>query len=153
MCRLAQTLGLRIPPPVPNIDLNTNSMNVLLALYTLASLAHFSHNAEYIAFYPGLPSWMTRESVYLAWLAVASIGLLAVAAAWRGWQRIAALFLMAYGLIGTDGLLHYTLALCSEHTFVTNATIFAEVILGVTLACAAAVRLKRLTKQQLPTEA
>jgi hypothetical protein len=49
-------------------------VNLLFALYTLASLTHFAHNAEYIAFYPGLPVWMTRESVYLAWLAVAGGG-------------------------------------------------------------------------------
>jgi len=41
-------------------------MQLLFALYTLASLTHFAHNAEYIAFYPGLPVWMTRESVYPA---------------------------------------------------------------------------------------
>ena len=35
----------------------------LAAVYFLASLAHFSHNAEYIAFYPGLPRWITPESV------------------------------------------------------------------------------------------
>lgn len=119
-------------------------MFALFVLYTLASLAHFSHNAEYIAFYPGLPIWMTRESVYLAWLAVASIGVLSMAAAWRGWPRIAAVFLVAYGLLGTDGLLHYTLALCSEHTLATNLTIWAEVVLGVALAGAAVVRLHRL---------
>jgi hypothetical protein len=55
-------------------------MPLLIALYTLASLTHFSHNAEFIALYPGLPTWMTRESVYLAWLGVASVGLLALAA-------------------------------------------------------------------------
>lgn len=55
-------------------------MPLLFVLYTLASLVHFSHNAEYIAFYPGLPAWMTRESVYLAWLAVASVGASAVLA-------------------------------------------------------------------------
>jgi hypothetical protein len=119
-------------------------MSALFILYTLASLAHFSHNAEYIAFYPGLPVWMTRESVYLAWLAVAGVGMLSLAAAWRGWPRIAALFLMAYGLLGSDGLLHYTLALCSEHTLATNLTIWAEVVSGVALAGAAAVRLHRL---------
>jgi hypothetical protein len=119
-------------------------MPLLFTLYTLASLTHFSHNAEYIAFYPGLPVWMTRESVYLAWLAIAGIGVLALAANWRGWSRIAAILLMVYGLLGTDGLLHYTLALCSEHTLATNATIWAEVVLGVTLACAAAVRLSRV---------
>jgi hypothetical protein len=121
-------------------------MTALFALYTLASLAHFSHNAEYIAFYPGLPAWMTRESVYLAWLAVASVGLLAVAANLRGWQRIAAVLLFIYGMLGVDGLLHYTLALCSEHTLVTNITIWAEVLLGVVLACAAAIRLNRLAR-------
>ena len=89
---------------------------ILFAFYSLASLIHFGHNAEYIAFYPGLPAWMTRESVYLAWLAVASVGLLAIAANWSGCKRIAAVLVFIYGLLGTDGLLHYTLALCSEHT-------------------------------------
>jgi len=121
-------------------------MPILFALYTLASLTHFSHNAEYIAFYPGLPAWMTKESVYLAWLAVVSEGLLALAAHWRGWKRIAAALLFVYGLLGTDGLLHYTLALCSEHTAVTNITIWAEVLLGLALACAAAIRLLRLVR-------
>lgn len=119
-------------------------MNLLFTLYSIASLTHFAHNAEYIAFYPGLPGWMTRDSVYLAWLGVASVGLLSLAAAWRGWDRVAALLLMVYGLLGTDGLLHYTLALCSEHTLTTNLTIAAEVAFGVALACAAAVRLSRI---------
>ena len=128
-------------------------MPILVALYTLASLTHFSHNAEYIAFYPGLPVWMTRESVYLAWLAVASVGLLAFAASWRGWGRIAAVLLIVYGLLGTGGLLHYTLALCSEHTLATNLTIWAEVLLGILLACAAAVRFSRLAKHRAAAEA
>jgi hypothetical protein len=119
-------------------------MHFLITAYTIASLAHFGHNAEYIAFYPGLPAWMTRESVYLVWLAVASVGAASVFASWRGWGRIGAALLVVYGLLGADGLLHYTLALCSQHIFVTNVTIFAEVILGVGLACAAAVRLSRL---------
>lgn len=119
-------------------------MQLLFALYTLASLTHFAHNAEYIAFYPGLPVWMTRESVYLAWLAVAAVGGLALIASRLGWSRLAAVLLVAYGLLGADGLLHYTLGLCSEHTLATNLTIWAEVLLGVTLACAAALRLKRL---------
>ena len=120
-------------------------MPTLFALYTVASLLHFGHNAEYIAFYPGLPPWMTRESVYLAWVGVASVGILAIIAGRTGWKRTAASLLIAYGLLGTDGLLHYTLALCSEHTAATNATIWAEVVLGIVLSCAAAVKLKRLS--------
>ena len=125
-------------------------MPLLFALYTLASLAHFTHNAEYITLYPGVPVWMTRESVYLAWLAVAGVGVLAIAAMWQGWSRMAALLLMVYGLLGADGLLHYTLALCSEHTLITNASIWAEVVLGITLACAAIVRFSRLTFRRTP---
>ncbi|CAM8663270.1 hypothetical protein MCEMSEM22_02435 [Comamonadaceae bacterium] len=119
-------------------------MSLLFVLYTLASLTHFVHNAEYIAFYPGLPVWMTRESVYLAWLAVAAVGGLSLIASRLGWSRLAAVLLVVYGLLGVDGLLHYTLGLCSEHTLVTNLTIWAEVLLGVTVACAAALRLNRL---------
>ena len=128
-------------------------MQIVIALYTVASLAHFSHNAEYIAFYPGLPNWMTRESVYAAWAAVASVGILALVAGRSGWNRIACVLLVAYGLLGTDGLLHYTLALCSEHTAATNATIWAEVVLGIVLACAAAVRLRRLGASSHEAEA
>ena len=120
-------------------------MQVLFILYTLASLTHFAHNAEYIAFYPGLPAWMTRESVYLAWLAVAAVGVLALGAFRMGWGRVAAVCLIVYGLLGADGLLHYTLGLCSEHTLATNLTIWAEVVLGVSLACAAAVRFGRIS--------
>jgi hypothetical protein len=87
---------------------------------------------------------MTRESVYLAWLAVAAVGGLSLIASRLGWSRSAAVLLVAYGLLGADGLLHYTLGLCSEHTLATNLTIWAEVLLGVTLACASALRLKRL---------
>lgn len=120
-------------------------MSLLFFLYTLASLAHFTHNAEFIAFYPGLPAAMTRETVYLAWLGVASVGLMSLVAGRIGWARVAAALLVVYGLLGVDGLLHYTLALCSEHTLATNATIWAEVTLGLILACTAAVRLHRLT--------
>lgn len=71
--------------------------------------------------------------------AARAIGLLAMSALSRGWDRAGALLLGVYGLLGTDGLLHYTLALCSEHTLPTNVTIWAEVVLGVVLACTAAV--------------
>jgi len=34
-------------------------------LYAAASLVHFAHNAEYLADYPNLPSWLTRYQIYL----------------------------------------------------------------------------------------
>jgi hypothetical protein len=120
-------------------------MSLLFVLYTLASLAHFVHNAEFIAIYPGLPASFTRESVYLAWLGVAAFGGGSLLARRAGWPRLAAVLVLVYGLCGLAGLLHYTLALCSEHTLMTNATIWAEATLGLVLACAAAVHLRRLS--------
>ena len=34
----------------------------LLAVYFFASLAHFAHNAEFIAYYPNMPAWLTRDA-------------------------------------------------------------------------------------------
>jgi hypothetical protein len=110
----------------------------LLGLYCVASLAHFIHNAEYIAFYPNMPAWLTREKVYLAWLAVASVGVVGIAFALAGWRTAAALCLVAYGALGLDGLGHYALALCSQHTFAMNFTIWFEVLAGVALAVCSA---------------
>ena len=118
-------------------------MRALVAMYFVASLAHFGHNAEYIALYPGMPGWLTRETVYLAWLGVTSLG----AAAWllRRWRlhsaAIAALGI--YGAFGLDGLAHYTLALCSEHTIVANVTIWAEATIGLLLLVVSSLALGR----------
>jgi hypothetical protein len=98
----------------------------LAALYCLASLVHFTHNAEYIAFYPNMPGWLTRETVYLAWLVVFAIGVAG-----------AGLALVVYGALGLFGLGHYSLALCAQHTLAMNATIWFEVATGVGLAAAA----------------
>jgi hypothetical protein len=109
----------------------------LLAVYCAASLVHFAHNAEYIAFYPNMPPWLTRENVYLAWLAVAGVGLLAIAFAATGWRAAAAVSFVVYGALGLDGLGHYWLALCSQHTFTMNLTIWAEALAGSALAACA----------------
>ena len=109
---------------------------LLLALYFIASLTHFAHNAEFIAIYPNLPVWMTRESVYKAWLVVCIPGVLGLALRSLGWLRSGALLLAVYGALGLAGLLHYTLALCGEHTLTTNLTIWFEVLSGATLAAA-----------------
>src|SRR5688572_174308 len=97
---------------------------MLLALYCVSSLTHFAHNAEYIAFYPNMPRWLTRENVYFAWLAVTVVGVVAIAFTLVGWRRTGAACLAAYGALGLDGLGHYTLASCSEHTLAMNLTIW-----------------------------
>ncbi len=107
---------------------------VLLATYFIASLAHFVHNAEFIAFYPNLPAWITRESVYVAWLAGAGVGVAGLVVLRFGFRALGALIVGAYGALGLDGLGHYTLALCSEHTLTTNVTIWFEVVAGLLLA-------------------
>jgi len=55
-------------------------------------------------------------------------------------------FIAAYGAFGLDGLAHYTLALCSEHTLVTNVTIWSEAIAGLLLLLAAAIASTRQAK-------
>ena len=99
----------------------------LLLLYVAASLLHFVHNAEYLADYPNLPTWLSRADVYLVWLALAAIG----AAGWalyRFGQRLAGLLLIGtYAAVGFDGLLHYTRAPLAAHTQAMNFTIWFEV--------------------------
>jgi len=120
------------------------SIMALVAVYFLATLAHFAHNAEFIAFYPNMPQSLTRETVYLAWLAITGIGVAALVVMRFGLPVLGAVLLGAYGAMGLDGLGHYTLALCSEHTLATNLTIWFEVAAGVSLLLASAVFTKRL---------
>ena len=122
----------------------------LLAAYFVATLAHFAHNAEFIAFYPGMPAWLTREKVYLAWLAIASVGVAGLVASRFGWSALGALLLGAYGALGLDALQHYTLALCSEHPLVANVTIWSEAITGVALMIACAILLTRKVNIHVP---
>lgn len=118
--------------PVPGLAL-------LYGLYTLASLAHFAHNAEFISLYPGLPVWLDREMVYQAWLVVAALGALGLVLVGTGWSVSGALVIAAYGGLGLDGLLHYRLGPCTGHTWGANLTIFAEALSGSVLALAASV--------------
>jgi hypothetical protein len=106
-------------------------------VYFLASLAHFVHNAEYIAYYPNMPAWLTRAGVYLAWLALASLGLAGYLLTRRGYVRIGAAALAGSALMGLDSLGHYGLAPFSAHTAMMNATIVAEVSSAAVLLVAA----------------
>ena len=109
---------------------------LLLALHAVASLAHFAHNAETIAFYPNMPAWLTPGDVYGVWLALSGLavgGLLLLAIGrWRSGIALIA----AYGASGLDGLGHYALALCAQHSLAANLTIGAEAFSGVLLMLA-----------------
>ena len=80
--------------------------------------------------------------MYRVWLAITGVGVLGAACALCGWRAAAALCLMAYGAFGFDGLGHYWLALCSQHTFAMNFSILFEVCAGAALiaACVWALR-------------
>lgn len=118
-------------------------MWVLVVLYFIASLAHFTHNAEYIAFYPGMPAGLTPEKIYVAWLVITSVGVAAFALLRFGFPGPAVLLLGIYGAFGLDGLAHYTLALCSEHTVLANITIWAEATTGLLLLLVSSLVLGR----------
>ena len=115
----------------------------LLAVYFVASLAHFAHNAEFIAYYPNMPAWLTRDDIYLAWSAVTSVGVAGLVLYRFGLYVLSVLLVGTYGALGLDGLAHYTLALCSEHTLASNATIWFEVIAGFMLMLASALLIAR----------
>lgn len=130
-------------PPLAS-PLLPRHVRALVALYFAASLAHFVHNAEYIAYYPNMPSWLTREQVYLAWLAVTAVGAVGLAMARSRISPVGIALVGLYGALGLDGLAHYTLALCSEHSLLTNITIWAEAMAGLSLLLVCAVHLARL---------
>ena len=120
----------------------------LLAVYFVASSAHFVHNAAYIAYYPNMPSWITSDRVYVAWSVVTAVGIAGLVA--LRLHAAAAMFIAVYGALGLDGLAHYTLALCSEHTFMTNVTIWSEAISGLCLLVASAVLVTKQGLRSLP---
>ncbi len=102
-------------------------------LYTLASLTHFVHNAEFIHDYPNLPAWLLRSHVYLAWLAVFAVGVAGYATLKFGYRRAGLLVLAAYAGLGFAGLDHYALAPVSAHSIVMNFTIIFEVVAALLL--------------------
>jgi hypothetical protein len=127
----------------PALDALPRWFWALFVTYSVASLAHFTHNAQYIAYYPNMPKWIGADTVYLAWLGVASVGAAGLVARRFGFQFFALLCFFAYGALGLDGLAHYTLALCSEHTFMANLTIWSEVLTGLLLLLVCAVLFSR----------
>jgi hypothetical protein len=96
-----------------------------------------------------MPSWITPDRVYLAWLVVTAIGIAGLVAVRLRLHAVAATFIAVYGAFGLDGFAHYALALCSEHTVMTNVTIWSEAISGLCLLLACAVLATKRTPRRL----
>jgi hypothetical protein len=107
----------------------------LLALYALASLVHFVHNAEYLAAYPNLPAWLSRSQIYGTWCGITAVGLVGYTL-YRRDRVIGPWLLVLYTSLGFDGLVHYRRAPLAAHTLAMNLTIWSEVA-AATLALVA----------------
>ena len=99
----------------------------LLVIYAGASLLHFTHNAEYLTQYPNLPTSWARADIYFAWCCITAIGLCGYVLYSNGFVRAGLTVLAVYGVLGLDGLLHYTRASVAQHSAAMNFTIWAEV--------------------------
>jgi hypothetical protein len=119
------------------------TLAVLLLAYAAASLVHFTHNAELIAEYPNLPAAWSRADVYLAWLAVSTVGAVGWLLLSRGYAAIGLVVLAGYAVLGLDSLGHYLLAPFSAHTFGMNATILLEVTAAALVLAEVSKRLVR----------
>ena len=122
---------------------------VLLALYCAASLVHFAHNAEFVADYPSLPAWLTRSKVYLAWLAVTSVGVAGFVLLRLRLRVIGLLVIAAYALLGFAGLDHYWVAPFAAHSWAMHATIGFEVASAAVLLLATSLLLFRPVRRSL----
>ena len=96
---------------------------LLLLTYGVASLVHFTHNAEFLADYPNLPKSWSPAHVYLAWIWMTAVGVLGWLLLSRGLILVGLFALMLYAVLGLDSLGHYVLAPMSAHTAAMNATI------------------------------
>jgi hypothetical protein len=123
-----------------NADLRT--LATLLVIYGAASLIHFTHNAEFVADYPGLPATWSRLGVYGAWIVMTSVGVVGWILVSRGHRLAGFATLIIYAALGIDSLGHYVLAPMSRHTLAMNSTILFEVT-------AAALVLVEVTRQLL----
>ena len=106
----------------------------LLVVYGLASLVHFVHNAEYLEYYPNLPSWLSRGQIYAVWLGITAIGVVGYVVHRAGYRLIGLGVVAAYAALGFDGLLHYGRAPFVAHSAAMNFSILFEVAAAAILA-------------------
>jgi hypothetical protein len=125
---------------------------VLLIVYCGASLLHFVHNAEFLADYPNLPEWLGRSTVYLAWLAVTTVGVLGIVLIKFGFRLFGLLLIAGYAGLGFAGLDHYWVAPVAAHSLGMNVTIWLEVATASALLIATGVLLFSSARQPAPSD-
>lgn len=109
------------------------SLLVLTALYFLASLGHFAHNAQFICEYPNLPAWLTPWKVMAVWVAITLVGVVGFSLMALRWVVCGLFLVAAYAALGFDGLGHYAVAPMAFHTLGANVTILSEVVAAALL--------------------
>jgi hypothetical protein len=114
----------------------------LTAAYFLASLGHFTHNAEFICEYPNLPASLTGAKVYAVWAAITGVGVLGFLLIRKRFVVTGLLLVAVYAALGFDGLGHYALAPFAWHTRTANFTILLEVAAAALLLSVAVYQLK-----------
>jgi hypothetical protein len=116
-------------------------LKAALLAYLVASLFHFTHNAQFLDDYPNMPAWLMPAHIYAVWWGETAIGALGYLL-YRGHHRLAGPGLLAaYGALGFDGLGHYRLAPFSEHALVMNISIWFEAAAAVCVLVAVARQL------------
>lgn len=119
--------------PPSRLSSTSRTLLALTALYFLASLLHFSHNAEFICEYPNLPAWLTSAKVYATWAAITSVGAAGLLLIRKRLATLGLALIAAYAALGFDGLGHYAVAPIELHTLGANLTILSEVAAGAVL--------------------
>jgi hypothetical protein len=106
----------------------------MAVLLCLSSFAQFAHHAEFLASYPNSSDDLTREELYLAWLALTAVGMLAGVCNVLGRGMLAAIVLALYGFLGAmAGVGQYAQGFWDEHPLAANATICLEALCGIAL--------------------
>ena len=99
----------------------------LLLVYGAASLIHFTHNAEFLADYPNMATWLSRSAIYGAWIGVTALGICGYWLVRRGYRVAGLCAIAAYAALGFDSLTHYVLAPFEHHSVAMHLTIWLEV--------------------------
>ncbi len=117
----------------------------LLLVYGAASLIHFTHNAEFLADYPNMPTWLSRSAIYGAWIGVTALGICGYWLLRRGYQVSGLCVIAAYAALGFDSLTHYVLAPFEHHSVAMHLTIWFEVAAAGLLLATVAWFMTKLT--------